>query len=152
MTSETTFLTIPNLNNMEESLLRFEPKKKTRPFVGFVSSQLPRHRIKAVWSSHSAHASVFSFIKFQLTCEACWWNANKQRSSSFHKIQSSSSVSAPLFFSLARVDRCIFFLASNLRLCKGTDETTVEPRNYRPAFNGSPSIKVNILRSQMIVL
>ena len=28
---------------------------------------------------------------------------------------------------------------------------TVEPRNNSPAFKGSPSIKVNILRSQMIV-
>ena len=28
--------------------------------------------------------------------------------------------------------------------------STVEPRNYRPAFKGSPSIKVKILRSQMI--
>ena len=28
--------------------------------------------------------------------------------------------------------------------------STVEPRNYRPTFKGSPSIKVKILRSQMI--
>ena len=32
-----------------------------------------------------------------------------------------------------------------------TDETTVGPRNNSLAFKGSPSIKVNILRSQMVV-
>ena len=29
---------------------------------------------------------------------------------------------------------------------------TVEPRNNRPAFKGSPSIKVNISRSKMVIL
>ena len=32
-----------------------------------------------------------------------------------------------------------------------TNTNTVEPRNNSPAFEGSPSIKVNILRSQMMV-
>ena len=34
---------------------------------------------------------------------------------------------------------------------RGNDRYTVEPRNNSPAFQGSPSIKVNTLRSQMIV-
>ena len=33
-----------------------------------------------------------------------------------------------------------------------SSENTVEPRNNSPAFKGSPSIKVNILRSQMVVV
>ena len=35
--------------------------------------------------------------------------------------------------------------------CNAAFEHTVGPRKNRPAFKGSPSIKVNILRSQKIV-
>ena len=37
------------------------------------------------------------------------------------------------------------------RIMQKRKQTTVGPRNNSPAFKGSPSIKVNILRSQMIV-